>query len=84
MWGSTPTIIRPISLSSSRLSRIEVGEEGKATWSSGNPLLSHNLTTVPGRERSPKESHTVYESVGSRYGERPAEHLDTSLARPEP
>ena len=45
--------------------------------------LSHDLTTVPGGN-APKESHTPTKLMSSRDRERPAEHLDTSLAGPEP
>jgi hypothetical protein len=59
-----------------------VGEGGQAYLEPGNPLLGHDLTSGTRRERNPKKSHN--HRLGSRDRERPAEHLDNSLAGPQP
>src|SRR3954463_14988017 len=46
LWRSTPTIIRPISLSPPRIKRYRSARRGRATWSCGQSPLSHNLTTA--------------------------------------
>ena len=47
---------------------------GHCYYELGSPLLSHASSRRP-TGRKPEESHT-HERVGSRDGERPAEHLD--------
>ena len=55
---------------------------GQNYFERGNRLLGHDLTSGARRERSPIKSHN--HRLGSRDRERPAEHLDYSLAGPEP
>jgi hypothetical protein len=80
LWGSTPTITTPMLLPPHPRAT-PVGEGGQSYFESGNPLLDHDLTSGTRQERSPIKSHN--HRLGRRHRERPAEHLDNSLAGPQ-
>ncbi len=81
LWGSTPTITS-LMLLPPHSRATPVGEGGQSYFELGNPLLGHDLTSGARRKRSPIKSHN--QRLGSRDRERPAEHLDNSLARLQP
>jgi hypothetical protein len=65
------------------LARAGTGEDGQSYFEPGSPLLSHASPRHPAG-RMPEESHAHKGGQPLQMRERPAEHLDPSLARPEP